>query len=51
MNEQDIREMQRLIDEGIRLAQMRLVERAKHDGFSLVVYRNGMPLSISPSEL
>ena len=37
MNEREIREMQRRIDEGIRLAQQRLWERAGREGRSLVV--------------
>ncbi|MBP5196224.1 MAG: hypothetical protein J6035_02315 [Bacteroidaceae bacterium] len=41
MSEQDIREMQQRIDDGIRLAQRRLVERARHEGISLVVCKNG----------
>ena len=41
MSEQDIREMQQRIDDGILLAQRRLVERARHDGISLVVCKNG----------
>ncbi len=41
MSEQDIREMQQRIDDGILLAQRRLVERARHEGISLVVCKNG----------
>lgn len=51
MSDQEIREMQRLIDEGIVLAQQRLMERARHDGFSLVVCKNGRVQRLSPGDL
>lgn len=51
MNEREILELQRRIDKGILLAQNRLIERAKHEGYSLVVRRNGNVCEIPASEL
>lgn len=48
MNEREIREMQRRIDEGIRLAQQRLWERAGREGRSLVVMQDGKLREIIP---
>ncbi len=46
-----VEEMQRRIDEGIRLAQERLVRRAKHDGHSLVVVRDGKLMELNAHDL
>jgi len=51
MSERDIAELQRRIDKGILLAQTRLIERAKHEGYSLVVRRNGIVREVPASEL
>lgn len=39
MSEDEVYEMQRKIDEGIYLAQKRLVERAKHNHTTLIIAR------------
>ena len=46
MKEQEILEMQRLIDEGVRRAQSRLWQRAAHQ--SLVVCREGKIIEMVP---
>ena len=51
MNELEVAEMQRKIDEGIFLAQERLVKRAKHDNLTLVIVRNGQVVEIPAEEL
>ena len=48
MKEQEILEMQRLIDEGVRKAQSRLWQRAGAARQSLVVCRNGKILEMVP---
>lgn len=48
MKEQDILEMQRLIDEGVRRAQYRLLQRACAANQSLVVCRDGKILEMVP---
>ena len=48
MKEQEILEMQRLIDEGVRRAQYRLLQRACAANQSLVVCRNGKILELVP---
>jgi len=48
MMEKDILEMQRLIDEGVRLAQIRLWQRAGAEHQALVVYRGGKILELVP---
>ena len=48
MNDREIREMQRRIDEGIRIAQERLWERAGREGHSLVVVQDGKIREIVP---
>ncbi len=47
----DIEEIQRRIDEGIRLAQHRLVQQAEHDDLSLVVMRNGVLMELKAKDL
>ena len=51
MTDREVEEMQRRIDEGIKLAQSRLCERAMHDGLSLVVTRDGKLMELKASEL
>lgn len=48
MKEQEILEMQRLIDEGVRKAQYRLLQRACAANQALVVCRNGKILEMVP---
>ena len=48
MKEKEIREMQRLIDEGVRKAQYRLLQRAGAARQSLVVCRDGKILELIP---
>lgn len=51
MTDQEILEMQLRIDEGIRVAQERLWERAGHDGNTLVVVRDGKLQEVAPRSL
>ena len=51
MSEKEILEMQRLIDEGIVLAQRRLVERSRLFQSTLVVTRNGHVVELQPDEI
>ena len=48
MSEKEILEMQRRIDEGIRLAQKRLWERARSTQQTLVVYNEGEIVEMVP---
>lgn len=48
--DKEIRDMMQRIDEGILLAHKRLVQRAKLNGYSLVVFRNGKVLEIDARE-
>ena len=48
MNEREIREMQRRIEEGIRIAQERLWERAGREGQALVIVKDGEIREIVP---
>ncbi len=48
MKEREIKEMQRLIDEGVRRAQYRLWQRAGAAHQSLVVYRGGKIVEMVP---
>lgn len=48
MKEKEILEMQRLIDEGVRRAQYRLLQRACAANQALVVCRNGKILEMVP---
>ena len=48
MKEKEILEMQRLIDEGVRRAQVRLLQRAGEANQSLVVYRGGKIMEMVP---
>ncbi len=47
----DTQEIQRRLDQGIRLAQQRLVSQAKHDGHSLVVIRDGKLQEIPATDI
>ncbi len=51
MTEKEVYEMQRKIDEGIRLAQKRLIARAKHNNSTLIIARDGMVVEVSANEL
>lgn len=51
MNEKEIVEMQQKIDEGILLAQERLVEKARINNSTLVVARDGEVVELKPEEL
>lgn len=48
MKEQEILEMQRLIDEGVRRAQYRLWQRAGMENQALVVCREGRIVEMVP---
>ena len=51
MSDRDIAEMQQRIDEGIVLAQERLVERSRLFDSTLVVARNGQVMEIHPDDV
>lgn len=51
MSEREVAEMQRKIDRGIRLAQERLIQRAKHDNETLVVALDGKIVEVPASDL
>ncbi len=51
MTDSDIEDIQRRIDEGIRLAQHRLVQQAEHDDLSLVVMRDGVLMELKAKDL
>ena len=51
MNDREVAEMQQKIDIGIRLAQERLVERARLFHSTLVVERGGRVVELAPEEL
>lgn len=51
MNQEDIKEMGRKIDEGILRAQERLIERARHDNSSLVIARDGVVVEVAACDL
>lgn len=51
MNDRELIELQNRIDKGILLAQTRLVERAKHEGYSLVIRKNGQVCDVPATEL
>lgn len=50
MSEREINEMQQRIDEGIVLAQKRLVERSRLFHSTLIVARNGHVMEVAPEE-
>ena len=51
MNEREKKDLARLIDKGILLAQTRLIEKAIRDNLSLVVRRNGRVMEVPAGEL
>lgn len=51
MTDREVAEMQRKIDKGIRLAQERLIQRAKHDNETLVISLDGKVVEVPASEL
>lgn len=51
MSENDIRQMQEKIDEGIRIAQEKLVEKVKKEDGQLIVTRDGQIVAITASEI
>ena len=51
MSDREVYEMQQKIDQGILLAQQRLVERSRLLHVSLVVSRDGHVVELSPEEL
>ncbi len=51
MNDKDIQIMQQRIDQGIALAQQRLVERSKLFHSTLVISRNGNVVELFPEDL
>ena len=48
--DKEIRDMMQRIDNGILLAHKRLVQRAKLNGYTLVVFRNGKVMEIDARE-
>ncbi|MCF0183074.1 MAG: hypothetical protein HUK01_01905 [Bacteroidaceae bacterium] len=51
MTKDEIKNVARLIDEGILRAQERLLERARHDGSSLIFAKDGEVKEVSPENL
>ena len=51
MSEAEVDEMQRKIDEGIYLAQERLIERARHNHTTLVVAQGDRIVEVTADEL
>ena len=51
MSEAEVDEMQRKIDEGIHLAQERLIERARHNHTTLVVAQGDRIVEVTADEL
>ncbi len=51
MSEAEVAEMQRKIDQGIHLAQKRLIERAKHNHTTLIISRNNKVVEVKADEL
>ncbi len=51
MSEAEVAEMQRKIDQGIHLAQERLIERAKHNHTTLIISRNNKVVEVKADEL
>lgn len=51
LTDREIRELQYSIDLGIVTAQKRLVARAKHDGWKLVVCPEGQVVEIEPESI
>lgn len=51
MSENDIKQMQEKIDEGIRKAQEKLVEKVKKEDGKLIVTRDGKILALNANEV
>lgn len=51
MDEEVIAEMQYKIDKGIKIAQERLIERAKHNHATLVITRDNEVVEVAADEL
>lgn len=51
MSDREVKEMQSLIDQGIVLAQERLVERSRLFHSTLIVTRDGQVVELLPEEL
>lgn len=51
MSDAEVAEMQRKIDQGIHLAQERLIERAKHNHTTLIISRNDKVVEVTADEL
>ena len=51
MTERDKKELARRIDQGILLAQTRLIEKAKHDNLSLVIRQGSNVVEIPAIDL
>lgn len=50
-NDEEIRHLRTNIEEGIILAQQRLVARAKKEGFTLIACPNGKVVEINPATI
>ncbi len=51
MSESDIKQMQERIDEAIRKAQEKLVEKARREDGQLIVTRDGQVMAIRANEV
>ncbi len=50
-SEEEIRRLRMTIEEGIVLAQQRLVARAKREGFTLIACPNGKVVEVNPTNI
>ncbi len=50
-NEEEIRRLRMTIESGIILAQKRLVDKARKDGFTLIACPNGKVIEINPANI
>lgn len=50
-NEEEIRRLRMTIESGIILAQKRLVDKARKDGFTLIACPNGKVTEINPANI
>lgn len=50
-NSPDVKVLQKRIDEGILLAQRRLLDRGLHDGLSFVIFREGAVCEVAAKEI
>jgi len=51
INEPELALMQQRIDEGILLAQHRLLDRAQHDGLSLIICQGGVVADVPAQKI